>query len=307
MAQWIFRRTYCGGILVFYEYAIDPAVLTSFDRVRYFFEAMEPGEGRFLCEYPSKWCRLVFDQLPNIAGSSRKAAELTLTSMRTKLIRRKGVAYDSAHSWVENVVAENSRLPFRAVVTETGADHENHVCAATITIADPRWAKFTSFVPRRRADIIEAIALLLRQSASIVIIDRFFGNSSRERVDLLGAFAAVADVDTHFEVYCEPLESGDTAKRQLRLNVDALGQRLRARQRLTVRVLTKQTSGTRFHNRYVLAQIGGVNFGDSIELGYGKDKLTPLTAEQLADLRRDYCATTTAFVIEATFTVSASR
>lgn len=289
---------------MFYEYAIDPAVFTTFERVRYFVEATAPGEGRFISEYPRKWKALVFGQLSSVAGRSRKQAEILLEN--ATLIRRRAAPFDGEKDWTANVVAEDARLKFRAVVTESGTDAESHICVNDVSIAHPRWAKFSGFVPRTRRDMLQAIGLLIRHAEHVVIIDRFFGSAGSGREAVFGAFAEISDQRAHFEVFCEPLETRDP-RLQLQKNIQSLASRLRGGQKLTVHVLLARTSNVRFHNRYLLTNVGGVSFGDSIQFGAGVDLLTPLTKAQIGDLRRDYCAATTAFTIADTFTVSASR
>jgi hypothetical protein len=289
---------------MFYEYAIDPAVFTTFDRVRYFLDAVEPGEGRLLSEFPNKWRTLVFDQLPQIAGNSRKTAELRLH--RAKMIRRKGASFDPERTWISNAVSQNAISAFRAVVTESGADDENHLCATTVDITHPLWSKCDSFVPRSIDEIVPAIALLLVHAQRVTIIDPFIGNDKQRRAKLFEGFAHTARDDAHFEAYCQPLESGDVAKRQLQENLKKLSRYLRARQQLTATVLTPKIGGQRFHNRYLLSRVGGVQFGDSIEAGDGEDSLSALSTKKLETLMRDYSTNTTAFDVVDTFSFAAT-
>jgi hypothetical protein len=154
--------------------------------------------------------------------------------------------------------------------------------------------------------VTRTVALLLQHVSAVVLIDPHLGKCRLTQRKLVVALAAEADENTHFEVYCVPLGVGENAKQGLRRNFEQLGQQsLRGSQKITVTVLSERVGGARFHNRYLLSRIGGVQFGDTIEASDGEDSLSALSVAKIKTLNRDYCAATTAFTIEDTFTVSA--
>ena len=57
---------------MFHEYALEPAVLSSWERTRFFLDAFGPWKGRFLAEFPRKWKNL--DLYTEFAGICRQRA-----------------------------------------------------------------------------------------------------------------------------------------------------------------------------------------------------------------------------------------
>ncbi len=291
---------------MFHEYAIDPAVFTSFDRVRFFLDAMKPSTGRLLSLFPKDWGTQAVRALPD--GLRKQATIERFITFKPKMILRKGPKFNTAQSWVSNAIVSNPFRPFRAVVTEAGNEAPNHVCAETVDETHDLWQVPNEFVPRNADDITRAISLLLRHVAKLVIIDPYLRKCSWSQRELFTKLAAVADEYTHFFVYCAAQETGDKAKQELRRNFAQLAhQCLRGAQQLTVSVLNEKPNSARLHNRYFYSRIGGVQFGDGIEKGYGNDSLSILSQAKLAVLDREYCEATSAFTKEDTFTISASR
>src|SRR5688500_11863115 len=101
---------------MFYEYAVEPAALSNWDRVRYFLDAFGPWRGRFLAEYPRKWKRMVIEALgcPDVE-KHRIIERLRVLDKRTLSPRQAG-HYDGGRTWRDNVEIEHRRQPFHAVI-----------------------------------------------------------------------------------------------------------------------------------------------------------------------------------------------
>jgi len=283
---------------VFYEYAIDPAVFTSFERFTRLLDAMEPGEGRLLNEYPSAWRTLVFEQLPKNAGTTRKRAELRLKDLGTRILRRRGATFDATQGWISNAMAENTRIPFKAVVVECGQDKTNLVSYEDLDAAHPLWAKFADFMPRDVDAIVKATEPIFRDARQIVLIDPYFYSLPDQR-NLLEKLLAVASVDADVEIFCQERKD----RRLLSPGFHRWPIRLREKQRLHVFVLRPSATNKRLHNRYLYTEFGGLQFGDAIRVGDGVDSLSLLSMQKVQVLREDYCKATTAFRVVEKFTL----
>src|SRR5437867_7976608 len=102
---------------MFYEYALEPSVLSSWDRTRFFLDAFGPWKGRFLAEYPKRWKKMVFDGL-NCPDVEKKRITERLASLDKRVFSpRANGQYEPKRPWIENAELEHQRVPFRAIVS----------------------------------------------------------------------------------------------------------------------------------------------------------------------------------------------
>src|SRR5690242_11461190 len=81
---------------VFHEYALEPAVLGTWQTVRYFLDAFGPWRGRFLAEYPGRWKRMVYEGLACPDVEKHKVIERLQRLDKRVFSPRRGAAYDPA-------------------------------------------------------------------------------------------------------------------------------------------------------------------------------------------------------------------
>ena len=103
---------------------------------------------------------------------------------------------------------------------------------------------------------VNVLDLLIRASSKIVYVSPFF---RADQPDKTGP--VVVDFEVHFrdEPRSYAMCMADTARNLPRL--------LPPRSRVTLRCWKERVGGARLHNRYLLTDIGGVQFGDEIEVG----------------------------------------
>jgi hypothetical protein len=251
---------------MFHEYALDPTVLSNWERTRYFLDSFGPWRGRFLAQYPRRWKRLVYQQLrcPDV---ERKRIEERLAVLDPRVFSgRSSATYDPEIAWLENAVRENQRSPFRAIIANEDRV-PNVLDASTVDERNTLWrAEAGRLVARDAANFVRAVQLLLQASTKIILVDPFFRADQREKRDpvlafcrAMGGTTAVLEVHFRDEPRSYALAMADAER--------FLPNLLPAGVTVTLRCWKERAGGARLHNRYLLTDVGGVQFGDGIEVG----------------------------------------
>lgn len=286
---------------MFFEYAVDPAVLSNWERVRYFLDAFGPWKGRFLAQYPRRWKKLVYDGL-DTAGCrpvEKSRIEVRLRNLDRRIFSpRSNAAYDPNRSWLENAVAEHERAAFRAVIAKSEVSGLEHVLdASAVDDTVERWRTDQgALLLRDPALIVKSITLLLDASSHVLVIDPYFRADQGDKlVALREICAVVADRNVPVEVHF-----ADEARGYAPCVADAtrvLPDALPSNAKVTMHCWREQAGGPRLHNRFILTDVGGVQFGDGIERGERghDDRISILEESTRARLWDQYAGARPAF------------
>lgn len=251
---------------MFHEYALDPGVLSSWQAVRYFLDALGPWKGRLLAEYPRRWKKMVYEGLscPDVE-KHRIIERLRLLDARVFSPRQNG-PYDGLQTWRDNAVREHARAPFRAVIVPSDAKGV-FLEADQVTEEHLLWrVEPGRDVAREPVALVQALDLLLKASNHIAIIDPFFrADQSDKLMPLVHLCRAVAGRQVVIDVHASDAQLAHHEFERLARR--ALPANLPAGISVTLRSWKERPGGKRFHNRYLITNVGGVQFGDSIEAG----------------------------------------
>jgi hypothetical protein len=282
---------------MFYEYALEPAVLSSFERARYFLDAFGPWKGRFLAEYPRRWCKLVFQNLNCEPREKLKVVERLKRLDRRVFSPRRGAPYDKAKGWLDNAEAEHARQAFHAIIATDKRGKDHILDAAHLDENDPRWRVDQGrLVFRDPAVFAQTLELLLRASSRIAMIDPYFRADQSDKTLPLTAFCNVLrgqSVDVEIHASENDLAYAATIKHAERALPDVVPDGMK----VTLRCWKEKAGGARLHNRYLLTDIAGVQFGDSIERGEAghQDRVSILEERSRLDLWAQYLGAPPAF------------
>lgn len=281
---------------MFHEYAIEPDVISGWHAARYFLDAFGPGKGRFLATYPKRWRKLVFLSL-SCGDRDKKRVVEKLAQMDTRAFsRRPSDTYDPEQPWLVSAEVEHLRAPFRAIIARASNGQAHVLEADEVDESHQLWrAESGQLVPRDTSAFAQAVGLLLRLSKHVVIVDPYFRADHGAKLQSVAALRAAADqVPAGFEVHATDQISYSEFKRHAQRAVPPV---LSRGARITFHCWSKATAGVRFHNRYLLTDIGGVQFGDSIERGEAghEDRLSIIGETDRARLMAQYCGTSPGF------------
>lgn len=255
---------------MFYEYALEPAVLSSWDRTRFFLDAFGPWKGRFLAEYPRHWKKMVFTGLGCPDVEKKKIMERLVQLDKRVFSARANAPYNGAETWIENAEREHARLAFHAIIAAGPSDKPQVLDGGAIDELDARWRVETGrLVPRDPAEFVRASLLLLNASSHVVIVDPHFRADQYEKRLPLVAFCNCVRGRASVEVHCS--DRDQSYAKVMSDAARALPRNLPAGMKVTLHCWKDSDTGRRFHNRYLLTEVGGIKFGDGIEVG-GKDE-----------------------------------
>jgi hypothetical protein len=132
---------------------------------------------------------------------------------------------------------------------------------------------------------------LLTVSKRIVIIDPYFRPDKRDKVGPLTAFCDILESGTAVEIHARLGDPGDPSHQHFDTQSHAqLPRAIAAGIDATLHTWQQRPGGPRLHNRYLLTEIGGVQFRDSVEIGAAgeTDRLSILEEKTRAALWNDY-------------------
>lgn len=96
---------------MFREYAVEPAVISSWERARYFLDAFGPSKGRFLAEFPKGWTGEVYRRL-KCPPVEKKRIEEKLSRLDKRVFSARDYAHSNA-TWLGSTMRSQSTLARR--------------------------------------------------------------------------------------------------------------------------------------------------------------------------------------------------
>jgi hypothetical protein len=281
---------------MFFEYALEPGVVSSWDRARFFLDAFGPSKGRFLAEYPRHWKKMVYEELSCGDVEKKRITERLRGFDKRAFLRRVDAPYDRSRPWIENAHCEHQREPFRAIVAVSRAGQPHVLDAADVDDRNELWRVQTGqLVPRDPMAFVRALDLLLRKSRQVILIDPYFRADQNEKTRALAAFCDVVGAGTSLAVHCS--DKGASYDYSMREAQRVLPKIIPFGVSVAIYCWKERHGGRRLHNRYLLTDLGGVNFGDSIEHGGTghEDHLSILDDTSRTALWKDYVGAEPAF------------
>ncbi|MWL88127.1 hypothetical protein [Cupriavidus sp. SW-Y-13] len=259
-----------------FEYAISPSLFNTDDRIALLATSLGMDHGRLVSDFPKdKWEQfaLAFIKRDAQGEVQLKAWKECLFSLkkRAAIVRRQAAGWDQSRSWSENAVEEHQRHGFQAIVDEK----PNPDCAEVVQLGVPLamsalWAaRGDRHIDRQAAAMVDQIRPLLDISGTIVLIDRNFSIDGR----FTNVLAKLAN-------YVANAKKGPKVAQIKYVISDAVYLPPEMQQRcvailsgllpagVSVKFLVKQKS--KLHDRFVLTERGGLDFGTGLDEGAGQ-------------------------------------
>lgn len=301
-----------------HEYALEPELVASWhDRItfRYFVEMFGFGRGRVVSRYPKKWRRLVWEAFERAFGASasdieRKRIEELLSQLLTPEVRRPECLWNDGQEWLPNAEREHARRPFYAILARANPRSRAEVmCADDVIAGTPAaWSAPRSVVVNRNAAAMaECVASMLRCATRVMFVDPHFRASrAKYRNPLAGFLRAVTSpavtVELHAGHATPDAPEWAYFKEECEHDLPPI---LVPGTQLVVRRWKNRATGDRLHNRYILTDVGGVQFGAGLDEGDADttDDVMLLDADALSRRLRDFGGPDYAFELEGELVV----
>jgi hypothetical protein len=181
---------------------------------------------------------------------------------------RSGSQYNGTMSWLDNVRTEHAKSPFRAVVSPAVLSADADFLPADVDEGHDRWCTPQGcFIAREPEAFAAALRLLIAASHHIAFVDPYFRADQGEKTAMLLGFCELVAKRSGVVFDVHASEAKFSFAEQRRHAERALPQALPTGLSVTIRSWRERDRGERFHNRYLLTNVGGVQFGDGIERG----------------------------------------
>lgn len=256
---------------MFREFALDPAVISGWERARFFLDAFGPSKGRFLAELPNDWLGQVYRQLTCKDTEKKRVEAKLIQLMRDKRLfsARQCGRPPQGTPWLNAALAEHSIAPFHAIIANAPPAHPDVLDADTLDDNEPRWdVPNGAFVARDARSIVAAIQLLVARSKRIIWIDPYFRASTSARravfIELCRTLPSGCTVSVHVGLGRSDDPDFDAYRSGL---LEDLPKHVACDVSVQINCWSQRTNGERLHNRFVLTDVGGIKFGDSIAQG----------------------------------------
>ncbi len=273
-----------------HEYALEPDVLSTWDKFRYFMEQFGVEHGRLISQFPKKWKRYVIEACAD-TEINRKRIEVRLRSIDDRLIRS-GRPYDPKQSWLVNAITQHGQNPFHAIIArQNPVNHADVIKADDVSDSTPKWAvRARKRVRRSAMDLAEAIAPLIRISKKVVLVDPYFRPTERRYQRSLGAIlrtgwhSGIERIEIHCRTLGNPTEMWENDCRRAFLPCLPNGVAV------TLVRWRERDGGETMHARYVLTERGGLHIDYGLDEGNGNQTtdISLLSQADSAERLRDY-------------------
>lgn len=257
-----------------HAFALEPDLVATWGRreeFRFIHDKFGLGTPRVLLQLPAfnKWKRKVYEAATELALSQEdmKRIEELFRIFGEHTHRRADAVYDGLLSWLENAEREYARRVFAGILaTQNPRNHSAVLVASQIGTGSTGWRCEVGASPSRTSEALAlALSAMLMNCRQLHLVDPHFGPENARHRRVIEALLKVVSADgialDFVRVHCSD-KSGlaffeqEAAKMARRFPPGVRVEFVRWRQK---------AGGQRFHNRYVLTDIGGVMLGDGLD------------------------------------------
>jgi hypothetical protein len=270
---------------VIYEFAVSPGLFDREERVTFLYEAFGMEAGRFISDFPQKqWSHLaraiIKKSAPGYLDHQKWITALIALEQRA-MYRRQGAVWKDDLNWINNAVEEHRRRPFKGILHDERCSEPAAIRFGIDMGRNQDWKCSASrHVPRVADQMVRAVAPLIELSKSLVLVDPYFWAVDGRWKNVLLSFARyVADSSMrpkinhiHYITSIEEKIPDEETERQCR-------QFLEPDLPAGVSVGFYLVLPALLHDRFVLTDSGGVQFGRGLDEGMGDVLITRLGDE----------------------------
>lgn len=296
-----------------HEYALEPELVATWhERMlgRFFIEQFGFGTGRVVSRYPKNWRKRVWDAFRSgaIAGEiEQKRIEELLARLTAPEVRRPGHIWDAAHDWLTNAESEHARKPFYTILARNNPRASGSVMLAEDVLSGTPagWGAPNSVVvPRTAGSMAQCIEAMLRCATRVIFVDPHFRASRPkfrspliEFLRIIGTGDPSVALELHAGHVADDAPPWDFFRRECEEHLPRI---VPNGLTLVVRRWKNRNGGERLHNRYILTDVGGVQFGFGLDEGDPgtTDDVTLLSADSYRRRLESYTGPTLAFELE---------
>ena len=265
-----------------YEFAVFPGLFSSEDRITALYMAFGIEAGRLVSDFPQKqWAALASRVIEKSAANPDDRRRWTAALMgvvKRASYRRQGAGWNKDLSWIDNAVEEHKRRPFRGIL-HSEVSTEAAVIRFGIDITHhPNWnCPGSCHCPRVADAMVQTVAPMLEMSTTLVLVDPHFWAVDGRWQNVLLRFTRYLSetpirpqiTHIHYITRMEEKMSDKETERQFRLLLEP-------HLPMGISVGFHLVLPAVLHDRFVLTNRGGIQFGRGLDEGPGDVLITRL-------------------------------
>lgn len=244
------------------EFALDPALGSRVQQLRFLLSKFGYYEGRFAARFPKAWFR---DAVEQIQDDSIRAALAALWERYGDLtFLASGRPYDPKQKWLENATSQHLSRPFAQVIS---AERHEGTTALDDLELDALPGSRDARKPGSVDNLLDVMSPLIRTSGTLYLIDPYFvpwahhvkwlftavvEQAFNARCVSLTAFVSVGS-------WSEYLHDGEERIEK------TLPRRWGGRKRVDVKVCNDVGSDMKLHARYLFSERGGIRLDKGLQ------------------------------------------
>lgn len=264
-----------------HEYALEPEMVAAWhdpDKYDCFFKEFGSDTGRLVSRYPKRWVKLVWEAFENEFGKTaspleKKRVQKLVKQFNTLRVSRPGCFWDDSGNWLANAENEHTRKPFHTIIARNNPRTHPHVIheADILNETATTWKIERQKIVQRTAEAMaECVAPMLRCATKILFVDPHFRATEERFRKPLAAFLRIIETrasELTIELHTadrDDAPSWEEFQKECRAKLPPI---LPAGATLTVHRWKNREDGDKMHNRYILTDLGGVEFGHGLDEG----------------------------------------
>jgi hypothetical protein len=265
-----------------HEYFIDPELFlkwaSSSRDYKFILDKFGIGSPRLLSSFPHSKANKLRKELLNIPqkdlpDAAKGNMDELIYTLTDQVIRRK-VPENLSDDWYKDAKKESSILAPSVIISdEKIGDINLWITGDKALEMDSLFDHPEQLTPERTQEAFtKAVKNLLRYSNKIVLADPYLG--TRSAMDTLGKLIklALSEKINQANVEIQIIYRDDKSSSSpdfIKKTLESLEAEFPFK--LSVFVIEEKIEGEKFHNRYLLTELGGISFGAGTQLDAGKD------------------------------------
>jgi len=300
-----------------HEYAIEPGLVATSGKVensKNFAKKFGLGQPNIMSEYPKlkNWRRQVLMAATGKGDMEIERITALIQILSETMIVRNMAIYDGTVSWLENAEKEDERLPFNAILASSNPRENLRVLSEKTlgTSHNPIWNEKTQIMmPRKASEMANALSPMLRNCNTAIFVDPYFLLSkfnTHKWKKTFGAFfkelsknSSISSqsqfrVEVHASAEVHMALPSDLFKKQC---VRCMNDKIPNGLSVCFKRWKQKPGGKKLHDRYILTDLGGVDFSIGLDEGSeGEDqKVTLMERDIYNDIWSQYASNNPAF------------
>lgn len=251
------------------ECAVEPEVMAEWRHFQSLHGDFGIGQGRLLCQFPSKWRKEVLQAVQRLEQDGRNSPmqSLKIIDQFQHGAFRRGLVpsfreFSNDGSWIEN--ARNQTIPFDVIIHSGTPSSDRELCAGEFLRTDTPYARTRQKeVQRIAAELIEVGWQGFCRAKEIFLIDPYFNPSAAKFGEVLGSFLTRLEregcLPKRLEVHTELPRVYDAGVQKRNWERWAESH-LPSDWKLKISHWETLETGGRMHARYILTDIGGLDY-----------------------------------------------